>query len=115
MIFQKGTLIWRDRIKCIHRIPRPLEPSVGAFINWICGITVFLGIGRIGVFGLGYNNLGEMLLGKLTGVQSVILLVAKLLATIAVYAWGGAGGIFSPTLFFGATVGLRPEPIFLVS
>jgi CIC family chloride channel protein len=32
--------------------------------------------------------------------------MAKLAATTAVYAWGGAGGIFSPTLFFGAAVGL---------
>jgi hypothetical protein len=30
------------------------------WLNWICGITVFLGIG---VFGLGYDDLGEMLLG----------------------------------------------------
>jgi chloride channel protein, CIC family len=114
VIFQKGTLIWRDRIKSIHRIPRSLKPSVGAFINWICGITVFLGIGRIGVFGLGYNDLGEMLLGKITGIQSIILLLAKLVATIAVYAWGGAGGIFSPTLFFGATVGLALSQFFSV-
>jgi H+/Cl- antiporter ClcA len=26
--------------------------------------------------------------------------------TAAIYAWGGVGGIFSPTLFFGAAVGL---------
>jgi chloride channel protein, CIC family len=38
--------------------------------------------------------------------------VAKLGATIAVYAWGGAGGIFSPTLFFGAATGLALSQLF---
>ena len=33
-------------------------------------------------------------------------MIAKLAATTAVYAWGGAAGIFSPTLFFGAAIGL---------
>jgi CIC family chloride channel protein len=32
--------------------------------------------------------------------------IAKLAATSAVFAWGGPGGIFSPTLFFGAAIGL---------
>src|SRR5215471_17834615 len=32
--------------------------------------------------------------------------IAKLAATTVVYAWGGAGGIFPPTLFFGSAIGL---------
>ena len=88
------------------------RPAVGAFINWICGIAVFLAIAHIGVFGLGYNDLESMLAGHITGIQAVILVVAKLAATIAVYAWGGAGGIFSPTLFFGAAAGLALSQFF---
>jgi chloride channel protein, CIC family len=105
-IFQKVTLAWRERIKRLDRIPFLLKPAVGAFLNWVLGISVFLFIAKIGVFGLGYGDLERMLQGDMSGSQAGILLIAKLAATIAVYAWGGAGGIFSPTLFFGAAAGL---------
>jgi chloride channel protein, CIC family len=104
--FQKGTLIWRDRIKKVEQIPAYLKPVVGAGINWVLGIIVFLWIARLGVFGLGYQDLESILRGQVSGIHVLILLVAKLAATMAVYAWGGAGGIFSPTLFFGAAAGL---------
>jgi chloride channel protein, CIC family len=104
--FQKGTLAWRSEIKCFKRVPLFLKGAVGALINWVLGITVFFWIGKIGVFGLGYGDLETMLGGGITGSQATILLIAKLAATTAVYAWGGVGGIFSPTLFFGAAIGL---------
>lgn len=103
--FQKGTLIWREKIKRFERIPSYLKPVVGAAINWILGIVVFFWIARLGVFGLGYQDLESILRGQVSGIQVFILLAAKLAATTAVYAWGGAGGIFSPTLFFGAAAG----------
>ena len=112
VVFQKGALIWRDQIKHHRRIPLALKPAIGAVINWICGIAVFLAIAHIGVFGLGYNDLQDMLAGRITGIQAAILVIAKLAATIAVYAWGGAGGIFSPTLFFGAAAGLALSQLF---
>ena len=39
--FQKGTLIWRDKIKRVKRIPFFLKPAVGAVMNWLIGISVF--------------------------------------------------------------------------
>ena len=51
------------------------------------------------MIGLGYGDLEKMFYGGISGPQAGILLIAKLAATTAVYAWGGAGGIFSPTLF----------------
>jgi CIC family chloride channel protein len=104
--FQKSTLIWRDKIKNMKRIPVYLKPVVGAGINWVLGIIVFIWIARLGVFGLGYQDLELILRGQVSTIHVLILLVAKLAATTAVYAWGGAGGIFSPTLFFGAAAGL---------
>ncbi len=104
--FQKGTLVWRDKIKRIKRIPFFLKPAVGATMNWILGISVFFMIAKIGVFGLGYGDLEKMFYGGISGPEAGILVMAKLAATTAVYAWGGAGGIFSPTLFFGAAIGL---------
>ena len=112
VVFQKGALIWRDRIKHYRRIPLAFRPAIGALVNWVCGIAVFLVIARVGVFGLGYNDLQDMLGGRITGTQATILVIAKLAATIAVYAWGGAGGIFSPTLFFGAAAGLALSQFF---
>jgi chloride channel protein, CIC family len=104
--FQKGTLVWRDEIKRIKRVPFFLKPAVGAVLNWILGIAVFFAVAKIGVFGLGYGDLETMFYGGISGPQAALLLIAKLAATTAVYAWGGAGGIFSPTLFFGAAIGL---------
>jgi CIC family chloride channel protein len=104
--FQKSTLIWRDQIKRIKSVPFFLKPAVGGLINWILGISVFFAIAKIGVFGLGYGDLESMFHGGISGPQASLLLIAKLAATTAVYAWGGAGGIFSPTLFFGAAIGL---------
>ena len=104
--FQKGTLIWRDKIKRVKHIPFFLKPAVGAAMNWMLGIWVFFAIGKIGVFGLGYGDLEKMFYGSISGPQALIMVIAKLAATTAVYAWGGAGGIFSPTLFFGAAIGL---------
>ncbi|HZC36235.1 MAG TPA: chloride channel protein, partial [Chthoniobacterales bacterium] len=104
--FQKATLIWRDQIKQVKRIPFFLKPAAGALMNWVLGILVFFTIAKIGVFGLGYGDLQTMLHGGINGPQAIILVLAKLAATTAVYAWGGAGGIFSPTLFFGAAIGL---------
>jgi chloride channel protein, CIC family len=112
VVFQKGALVWRDRIKHYRRIPLVFRPAIGALINWVCGIAVFLAIAHVGVFGLGYNDLQDMLGGRINGAQAAILVIAKLAATIAVYAWGGAGGIFSPTLFFGAAAGLALSQFF---
>jgi len=103
--FQKGTLIWRDRIKNSAGVPSYLKPVLGAGINWVLGIIVFLWIARLGVFGLGYQDLEAILRAQVSGLHVLVLLIAKLAATTAVYAWGGAGGIFSPTLFFGAATG----------
>ncbi|MBV9643606.1 MAG: chloride channel protein [Verrucomicrobia bacterium] len=112
VVFQKGTLVWRDKIKGIKRIPFFLKPAVGAAINWILGIWVFFTLAKIGVFGLGYGDLEKMFYGDISGSQAVILITAKLAATASVYAWGGAGGIFSPTLFFGAAIGLALTDLF---
>lgn len=67
VVFQKGALIWRDRIKQYRRIPLAFRPAIGALINWVCGTAVFLAIARVGVFGLGYNDLQDMLGGGSPG------------------------------------------------
>ena len=82
--FQKGTLIWRSHIKRLHRLPELVRPSVGGLINWGPGLAAFLLVGRAGVFGLGYDDLQAMLRGQVGFRATLVLLVAKLAATIAV-------------------------------
>jgi chloride channel protein, CIC family len=103
--FQKGTLLWRDAIKKIDFVPAWLKPAIGAGMNWLLGIIVFVSIARLGVFGLGYQDLESVLRGEIGGSSVLIMLAAKFAATMAVYAWGGTGGIFGPTLFLGASTG----------
>ena len=66
-----------------------MKPVLGAGINWVLGIIVFLWIARLGVFGLGYQDLEAILRAQVSGLHVLVLLIAKLAATTAVYAWGG--------------------------
>jgi CIC family chloride channel protein len=62
-------------------------------------------VGKIGVFGLGYQDLSQALDNKIIWWIAGILVVAKLFATIFSYSFGGCGGIFSPMLFIGGMCG----------
>lgn len=106
VLFQKSALGFRKRIGLSTQVPKWLRPCLGALVCWILGTIVFLKTGRLGVFGLGYDDLSDVLAGKLAWQIATLLLVAKFFATVACYSTGGCGGIFSPTLFFGATAGL---------
>lgn len=57
------------------------------------------------VFGVGYEAIGNALLGQLGAGLLLLLLVAKSLATSITIGSGGSGGIFAPSLFLGAMLG----------
>src|SRR5262249_5101807 len=58
------------------------------------------------VEGVGYATVQAILLGQLSGAGLLLLLfVCKLLATSLSLGSGSSGGIFSPSLFMGATIG----------
>ena len=103
--FQTLTLRIRERVRDRGRLPAWLRPVEGAVITWVLGCAVFLVSGHTGVFGLGYNDLSLALTNNLAWQIAGLLVVAKLAATVASYAWGGSGGIFSPTLFLGGLTG----------
>jgi CIC family chloride channel protein len=79
---------------------------------------VFFLTGHLGVFSLGYGDLSKSLDNQLvwgdhtTWELAGILLLAKLFATIFSYGFGGCGGVFSPTLFFGGMSGLLVAGLF---
>jgi CIC family chloride channel protein len=117
--FQKSALGLRARQRKITAVPAWLRPAIGGLICWALGVWVFFQTGRLGVFGLGYGDLSEALTGKLIWQTAALLLAAKFVATVACYGLGGCGGIFSPTLFFGAMTGLgiagMVQPFFPLS
>jgi len=56
--------------------------------------------------GVGYATIQDILSGAYSGVYLLLaLFVLKLLATALTLGSGGSGGIFSPSLFLGATLG----------
>lgn len=104
--FQKTTLGLRGACRTVFApIPAWLRPAIGGLITWSIGVSVFLKTGSLGVFGLGYEDLTAALNNELPWKLAGLLLVTKLIATICCYGFGGCGGIFAPTLFFGAMCG----------
>lgn len=112
ILFQKTTLNLRARQRATKIIPNWLKPATGAILGWGIAVAIFLLTGHLGVFSLGYGDLSAGLNGQLPWKIAGILLAAKLLATIFCYGFGGCGGIFSPTLFFGGMSGLLLAGLF---
>jgi CIC family chloride channel protein len=106
VFFQKNTLHLRQQLRSRSKIPSWLKPAIGAALAWGVATTVFFFTGHLGVFSLGYGDLSLGLDNQLPWKIAGILLAAKLVATILSYGFGGCGGIFSPTLFFGGMSGL---------
>jgi CIC family chloride channel protein len=103
--FQRASLGLRFRLKD-SAVPAWLLPAAGAIITWALGAAVFCETGHIGVFALGYADLSSALAGDVGWQLAAVLLVTKFIATFTCYGFGGCGGIFSPTLFFGGMTGV---------
>lgn len=75
--------------------------SVGALMY-----VLFRTYGHYYVEGVGYATIQALLLGQIGGLLLLSLLfVAKIVATSVSLGSGASGGIFSPSLFMGATLG----------
>jgi CIC family chloride channel protein len=104
--FQKASLGLRARMKSARRVPGWLLPLAGGLITWGLGAAIFVQTRHLGVFSLGYDDLSSALAGDIGWQLAAALLVAKFTATFTCYGFGGCGGIFSPTLFFGGMTGV---------
>jgi CIC family chloride channel protein len=75
----------------------------------LVGVIMYLlmtSYGHYYIEGVGYSTIQELLSGVPFPVYLLLLLfVLKLLVTSLTLGSGGSGGIFSPTLFLGATLG----------
>jgi CIC family chloride channel protein len=73
------------------------------------GVLIYLlqrGFRHYYVDGVGYSTIQAILLGQMSTAWLLLLLFAcKLLATSLSLGSGSSGGIFSPSLFMGATIG----------
>ena len=105
IVFHRTIIYIRGKLKSRRRIPAWALPVIGGFGTWVIGVTIFLSTGRIGIFGLGYQDLSSLLHNNFIWWIAGIMIAAKLAATIISYAFGGCGGIFSPLLFIGGLTG----------
>ena len=89
------------------RVTNPyLRNVVGMLIIGVLIYALFVSFGHYYVEGVGYSTIQATLAGNL-GMPGLLLLlfVAKLAATSVSLGSGASGGIFSPSLFMGATIG----------
>ena len=97
--FVKLLLGLRRRFLALPMSTQWWQPAVGGLAVGLIGWFV------PGILGVGYDQVGEVLNGRLVLSTMAIFLVLKLVATATCYASGNAGGIFGPSLFIGAMLG----------
>ena len=89
------------------RIPgRYLRHMIGMLLVGILMFALFQNFGHYYVEGVGYATIQAILGGQLAGTGLLTLLfVGKLAATTTSLGSGSSGGVFSPSLYMGATLG----------
>ena len=101
-------------IRGLHVAERVFDRLHNPYLRHALGMTLiglmmyafFLGSGHYRIDGVGYATIQEILLGGVVAAPFLALLFAgKLAATSISLGSGSSGGIFSPSLFMGATVG----------
>jgi CIC family chloride channel protein len=81
------------------RLPIWLRPAIGF------SIVGLIGISYPEVFGNGYDTVDRILRGGAPLARILLLPLLKVAATAVTRGSGGAGGLFTPTLFMGAVLG----------
>jgi chloride channel protein, CIC family len=102
--FVRGLIFLED---LFERVPnRYLRHVLGMTLVGVMMYGFFRAFGHYFIEGVGYATIQAILLGHLSAVTLLLLLFAgKLLATTLSLGSGSSGGIFSPSLFMGATIG----------
>jgi CIC family chloride channel protein len=82
------------------RIPAWLKPALAGLLLGVVGLFLPQ------ILGVGYDTIGNILNGNLTGVMILLALTfAKLILTPTSIGGGFMGGVFAPSLFIGAALG----------
>jgi CIC family chloride channel protein len=83
-----------------------LRHAAGMLLVGLLFYSLMRGFGHYYVEGVGYATIQSILFGQLPAAALLLLLFAcKLLATSLSLGSGSSGGIFSPSLYMGATIG----------
>lgn len=94
-----------------HIPNRYLRHAIGMALVGLLFFVLMKGFGHYYVEGVGYATIEALLTGQLMAALPnfaafmLLLFVAKLFATSLSLGSGSSGGIFSPSLFMGATIG----------
>jgi CIC family chloride channel protein len=78
----------------------PLKLALGGLVMGVVSVW------RPEVWGNGYSGVNRVLHTPLPLLQVVSVLIAKIIATAATAGSGAVGGVFTPTIFVGALLGL---------
>jgi CIC family chloride channel protein len=103
--FTEALLALRRWFAGATRIPGWCKPALGGLAAGILAALGMLALHSSGITGGGYEVLGQALSGNLVVEVMLGLCALKLVATVASYSSGGAGGIFAPSLFIGGMLG----------
>ncbi len=99
LIFGKGLLWLRTAFRKLPAWSQTFQPAIGGLAIGLILLVVPQ------VMGVGYPYVDQALNGGLVLHTMILLCAVKILATIISQASGNAGGIFAPSLFFGAMLG----------
>ncbi|HEY0513270.1 MAG TPA: chloride channel protein [Thermoanaerobaculia bacterium] len=111
VLFMQGVSLGGKAFARLRFLPRPLHPLLGMTLLGVIGLYVPHALGR------GYGTINLALAGtlrlperfaispELTGLLLLGIALVKLVATALTRGCGGAGGMFTPSLAFGALIG----------
>jgi len=88
------------------KLPRPITMAIGG------AIVGAIGIALPEVWGNGFEANNRILRGNPALLTLALLFVGKIVATCSTIGSGGVGGVFTPSLLVGATVGGAVAKIF---
>ena len=88
---------WLGRLR--RRGPFDWVSTAGGFVAGMLALVV------PGILGVGYRRVNDALDGTLVLKVLLLLFICKMLATMVAFASGNSGGMFAPSLYFGAMLG----------
>lgn len=99
-------LAWSEDVFEESKLNPYVQNVVGMLMVGCAGYAFYLGTGQYHVMSVGYATIQDVISGGLLSVGLLMLLFAgKLIATCISLGSGASGGVFSPSLFMGATLG----------
>jgi len=102
--FVRGLHLLEDLFDRIRQ--RYLRHVLGMLLMGVLMYGLFTRFGHYFIEGVGYATVQAILVGQLSATGMLALLfICKLLATSLSLGSGSSGGVFSPSLFMGATIG----------